>query len=131
MSDIQTSTTTTTATTVDTYLDAYGEPDPVRRDRLIAEVWAEDGQLIDPPLDAAGREGISAMAATVQSLYPGHTFRRTSSVDEHHGFARYEWVFVAPDGTEAATGVDVVETDEDGRLRRVVGFMGPIPALAG
>jgi hypothetical protein len=127
MSDIQTS---TTPTTVDTHLDAYAEPDPARRDRLIATVWAEDGQLIDPPLDAAGREGISGMAATVQSLYPGHTFRRTSAVDAHHGLARFEWALVAPDGTEAATRLDVVEIGDDGLLRRVVGFMGPIPALA-
>ena len=39
------------------------------------------------------------MASAVQAQFPGHTFRRTSAVDGHHGFARYEWEMLAPDGT--------------------------------
>lgn len=120
MSDLQ--------TTIDTHLAAYGEPDAQRRAELFARVWARDGQLIDPPLDAVGLDAISGMAAAVQGQFPGHTFRRTSAVDEHHGFARYEWELVAPDGTVAITGIDVAELGEDGRLVRVVGFLGPIAA---
>ena len=114
--------------TIDTYLDAYGEPDAERRAKLVNEVWAEDGRLIDPPLEASGRASISDMAAAVQSQYAGHTFRRTSGIDEHHSFARYEWALVAPDGTTAITGLDVAEVGDDGRIRRVVGFLGPIPS---
>ena len=117
--------------TIDTYLDAYGEPDAARRDELIARVWAEDGHLVDPPLVGSGRTGISEMAATVQSHYPEHTFARTSGVDEHHSFVRYEWDLVAPDGTIALSGLDVAEIGDDGLLRRVVGFLGPIPAKEG
>lgn len=117
--------------TIDTYLDAYGEPDAMRRTDLVNQVWAEDGHLIDPPLDGSGRAGISEMAAAVQSHYPGHTFRRTSGIDEHHSFARYEWELVAPDGTTALTGLDVAEIGDDGLIRRVVGFLGPIPSREG
>ncbi|CAN5734788.1 hypothetical protein BH20ACT2_BH20ACT2_22490 [soil metagenome] len=113
--------------TIDTYLDAYGEGDADRRDQLVSQAWAEDGQLIDPPLDGAGRAGISEMAAAVQTHYPEHAFRRTSGIDEHHSFARYEWELVAPDGTIALTGLDVAELGDDGLLRRVVGFLGPLP----
>jgi hypothetical protein len=113
--------------TIDTYLDAYSEPDVDRRTKLVDEVWAEDGRLIDPPLDGSGRAGISEMAAAVQQHYAGHTFRRTSGIDEHHSFARYEWELVAPDGTTALTGLDVAEIGDDGLIRRVVGFLGPIP----
>lgn len=115
-------------TTIDTHLAAYGEADAARRDQLISQVWTEDGRLVDPPIDGAGHDGISAMAATVQSHYTAHTFRRTSGVDMHHAFARYEWELVAPDGTVALTGLDVAEVADDGRLRRVVGFLGPLPA---
>lgn len=66
--------------TIDTYLEAYGEPDGDRRSELVSRVWADDGQLIDPPLDGSGHAGISEMAATVQSRYPGHSFRRTSGI---------------------------------------------------
>lgn len=113
---------------IDIYLDAYGESDATRRDELIRRVWATDAALVDPPIDGTGHAGISEVAATVQSHYPGHTFRRSSGVDEHHGFARFEWDLVAPDGTVALSGLDIAEVGADGYLRRIVGFLGPIPA---
>jgi hypothetical protein len=112
---------------IDTYLEAYGEADATRRDELVRGVWAADGWLVDPPLDGIGRRGISDMAGIVQSHYPGHRFGRTSGVDEHHGFARYTWDLVGPDGTVALTGLDVAEVGPDGLLKRVVGFLGPLP----
>jgi hypothetical protein len=115
-------------TTIDTHLEAYAEPDPVRRSELIRKIWAGDGQLVDPPLDGAGHEGIGNLAAALQSQFPGHTFRRTSGIDAHHGFARYEWAMLAPDGTTVLTGLDVAEVADDGTLRRVVGFFGALAA---
>ena len=124
---MQTNTTTDLTTAVDRHLEAYGERDAARRDALIADVWAEDGQLIDPPLDAAGRAEISGLAAAMHQHYPDHGFRRASEVDEHHGHFRYAWELVGPDGTVAVAGVDVGELDDDGRLRRIVGFFGDLP----
>ncbi|MGH9243126.1 MAG: hypothetical protein ACRD29_02170 [Acidimicrobiales bacterium] len=49
---------------------------------------------------------------------------RSSAVDEHHTFARYEWEMVAPDGSVALSGLDVAEVGDDGLLRRVVGSWG-------
>ena len=114
--------------TIDTYLEAYGEADPARRDQLIRGVWAADGQLIDPPLDGTGHVGIAEMAAAVQGQFPGHRFRRTTGVDAHHGFARYGWELVAADGSVSLGGVDVAELGGDGKLVRVVGFLGDLPA---
>jgi hypothetical protein len=114
------------ATTIDTYLEAYGEPDGPRRAELIRRVFTAEGRLIDPPLDAAGHDGIAAMAAAVQGQFPGHRFRRTSAVDAHHDFARYTWELLGPDGAPAVAGMDVVETDADGRIVRVVGFFGDL-----
>ena len=116
------------ANTIDTYLDAYGEADAERRLTLIEQVFAVDGELIDPPLDGRGHAGISEMAAAVQGHYPGHTFRRVSGIDEHHGFARYAWQLVAGDGTVALGGIDVAQLDESGRITRVTGFLGDLPA---
>lgn len=114
--------------TIDTHLEAYGEPDAARRSELIARVWSVDGRLIDPPVDGAGQTGINEMADALQMQFPGHTFRRTSHIDGHHGFARYEWEMLAPDGTPVITGLDVAELADDGTLRRVVGFFGARPA---
>lgn len=117
-------------TNIDTHLDAYGEPDGERRAALIAQGWADGGQLVDPPIDAIGQAGISDMAAAVQSKFPGHTFHRTTEIDAHHSFARYGWKLVSLEGTVALVALDVAEIGDDGRLQRIVGFLGDIPAKA-
>ena len=121
-------TTLTIDTVIDTNLIAYGNPDATSRQQQLAQVWAADGKLIDPPIDGAGLDGIDQMMVAVQSQFPGHTFRRTSGIDAHHGVARYSWELVAADGSVSLTGLDVAETGDDGKLVRVVGFMGPLPA---
>lgn len=114
--------------TIDTHLDAYGEPDAQRRGTLISQVWAAHGHLIDPPIDGSGHAGISEMAAAVQAKFPDHAFRRTTGIDAHHNFARYGWELVGPTGEIALIGVDIVEINGDGRLQRIIGFLGDIPA---
>lgn len=116
-----------TTAIVDTYLDAYGEAAADRRRQLISEAFTSDATVADPPLAASGHDGLSEMFATVQGQFPGHTFSRTSNVDEHHGVARYEWSLAAPDGSVAVTGTDFVRVAPDGRLASVVGFFGPVP----
>ena len=120
--------TTDLITTVDGYLAAWNEPDPDRRAELIAQVWADDGRLIDPPLTGEGHDGISEMAAAMQQHYAGHQFRRASGVDAHHDHLRFAWELVGPDGTVALTGLDVGELAPDGRLQRITGFFGELPA---
>ena len=117
-------------TTIDTYLSAWNESDPDKRAGLVAAVWADDGRLIDPPLAAEGHAGISDMAAALQAQFPGHHFRRATGIDTHHGYLRFGWELVGPDGNVVLAGVDVGEVGEDGRLRRITGFFGDLPAAA-
>jgi hypothetical protein len=117
-------------TTIDTYLAAWTEPDPARRTALVAQVWAGDGRLIDPPLTAEAHDGISAMMAALQGQFPGHTFRRASGIDEHHGQFRFAWELVGPDGAAALSGIDVGEIGADGKLSRIAGFFGDLPAAS-
>ncbi|HZP27568.1 MAG TPA: nuclear transport factor 2 family protein [Acidimicrobiia bacterium] len=114
-------------TTIDTYLAAWTEPDAHRRLAMVEQVWTPDGRLIDPPLAAEGHTGISDLFAALQGQFPGHTFRRASGVDAHHDQFRFAWQLVGPDGTVALTGLDVGETADDGRLRRITGFFGDVP----
>lgn len=111
-----------TESTVDTWLVAYAEPDAARRAELVAQVWAPDGELVDPPLAGAGHDALVAFADALLGQFPGHTFRRTSAIDAHHAFARYHWELAAPDGQVSVAGLDVAELGADGKLRRIVGF---------
>jgi len=119
--------TTPTSTVIDRYLAAYSETDSTRRRELIAEAFSADATVADPPLDAAGRDGIDEMFAAVQSQFPNHTFRRSSGIDEHHQSGRYEWELVAADSTVSVAGTDFVRLSDDGMIASVVGFFGPIP----
>ena len=58
------------------------------------------------------------------------TDRRTTGIDSHHDTLRYGWELVGPDGTVVAIGLDVGVLADDGRLRRVNGFLGPLPEEA-
>lgn len=118
-------------TTVDTYLAAWTEPDDARRATMIDRAWAVDGRLIDPPLAGEDHDGISDMAKTMQSLYPGHTFRRTSGIDAHHEYLRFSWELRDAKGTVVLAGVDVGDIAQDGRLQRITGFFGDVPVLEG
>ena len=114
-------------TTIDTYLAAWSETDPVRRARLVEQVWVPDGRLTDPPLGAEGHAGIGDMFAALQGQFPGHRFRRASGIDAHHEYLRFAWELVSPDGTVTLSGLDVGELAPDGRLRRISGFFGDLP----
>ncbi len=115
--------------TVDAHLEAYGEPDADRRGQIVARVWDPTGRLVDPPIDGTGHDGIVELAGTVQTMFPGHTFRRTTVVDEHHGHARYGWDLLDPEGTAVLSGVDVALLGDDGRLLHVAGFFGELTPL--
>jgi SnoaL-like domain len=121
---------TNISTTIDTLFAMWNEQDTARRTKLVETVWAEDGQLVDPPLEGTGHRGIADMVAAVQSQFPGHSFRRTTGIDAHHDTLRYGWELVGPDGAVVATGLDVGVVGDDGRLRRVNGFLGPLPEEA-
>ena len=114
------------AEVVDRYLAGWNERDGESRDQLIRGVWMEDGRLIDPPAAAAGQSEISEMAATLQAQFPGHRFRRSSAVDEHHNFFRFSWDLVGEDGTVALSGLDVGEVSDRGAIVRITGFFGDL-----
>lgn len=116
---------------VDAYLAAYCEPDTDRRADLIRQAWEPDGELVDPPLRGQGDVELAALTDAVLSHFPGHVFRRTSAVDEHHGRARYTWDLVAPDGSVTLAGTDFVEFADSGKLARVTGYFGPLAGRDG
>lgn len=125
----ETAATTTITSAIDTYLDAYSEADPTRRLALIEQVFAPEAHVFDPPIDGAGHTGIDEMFAAVQGQFAGHTFRRSTGVDAHHGIARYGWQLVAGDGSVTVAGTDVAVVDDSGKLTRVAGCFGDLPAL--
>ena len=115
---------------IDRHLDAFANPDDEARLAAVRDLWAEDGALADPPITGEGHDGIAGVGGALVQQFPGHRFRRTTALDEHHGFVRYGWVLLDPDGTEVLAGEDIGVVGDDGRLQRIVGFFGPLVARA-
>jgi hypothetical protein len=109
------------------YIAAWNETDPAARRRAVADVFAEDARYVDPLVEAEGRDAVAATIAAVQQQFPGCVFRLTGPVDGHHDQLRFSWE-LGPAGAEApVAGSDVAVTDEDGRLRTVLGFLDRVP----
>lgn len=119
-----------TAKLIDSYLSAYGEPDCDARAKLVRDIWNPQGRLIDPPMSAQGHDEIVAQSDTLLSLYPDHRFHRSSAIDEHHGFAKYNWKLLNSQGVVVLAGTDFASIDDDGKLACVVGFFGSAAAPA-
>ena len=116
--------------TVDEHLSAYCEPDGARRMDAVRRLWHPTGRLVDPPLEGAGHEGIAEQGGHLLHQFPEHRFVRTTAIDAHHEFLRYGWQLRDPGGRTVLEGLDLMELDGEGRIRKVVGFFGLQPPAA-
>jgi hypothetical protein len=115
---------------VDRYCAVWNEPDPSRRAELLAEVWAHDATYTDPSVHATSADALLGHIEKVLARRPGARVVRSSAVDVHHGVGRFAWHVIQSDGTTLPDGLDIVEFSADGkRIRRIVGFFGPLNRL--
>jgi hypothetical protein len=112
--------------TVRAYVDAWNEPAEAARRKLLHRSWADDGVYTDPLVCVEGREALVRHSRKFADRWPGARVVMTSGVDEHHGFVRFTWRLVSPGGEVLRDGMDFGELCPDGRLRRIVGFFGPL-----
>lgn len=109
------------------YIDAWNTPDDARRRALLERAWADDGTYTDPTARVAGRAALHAHIGGFAHRFPSARFLLTSAVDTHHDLLRFGWRLIGQDGATLLDGVDFGELASDGRLRRIVGFFGPLP----
>lgn len=119
-------TTTHIEATIDAYLATWNEEDDAARAEQSRKVWADDGRLADPLLDATGPDAIAAAIGALRDQMPGHSLTLTTAIDVHHDVARFGWTVNAPDGTVAVAGIDVATVRADGRLQSAIGFFGDL-----
>ena len=112
------------------YLDSFNETDARRRRAAIDALYTEDCSYIDPNVAVTGRDGIDAYIAGVQKQFPGVVFTLAGKVDAHHDQARFTWHVGPPGAAPVAVGFDVA-VFENGRIRRVYGFLDNVPVAAG
>ncbi len=121
-------TTTDTQTVLDTYFAMWRTTDAAERAELVARAFTEDGRHVDQHADAVGHAALVEMIAGVHAGFPGFQMARTTGVDRFGDQLRFAWELDAADGTPIVAGLDVAELAPDGRLCRVTGFWGDLPA---
>lgn len=113
---------------VEWYVAAWNATDEAERRRLLERAWTEDGAYTDPTAYVAGREALIAHIGAFHGRTPGTWFDVIAGPDGHHQRVRFIWRLNANRIT-LREGLDVGELAEDGRLRGIVGFFGPLPAV--
>ncbi|WP_236050473.1 nuclear transport factor 2 family protein [Nonomuraea cypriaca] len=113
---------------LDRYLAAWNETDPDARAKAVAGLWTEDSSYTDPLADVTGHAAIAATIEGAQAMFPGLVFTAGDVYDAHHHIARFTWNLGPAGGEPVAAGYDMVELAEDGRIRKVLGFLDLAPS---
>ena len=107
----------------------FGERDTSRRMKAIAELYADNATLYEPPdASATGYAAINqAVEALLAHLPPNFVFTSIGPAVGHHGMGRLRWRSGPPDGPAAVTGTDVARI-EGGRIQALHVFLDPTGA---
>ena len=117
---------TTAADIAEIYIAAWNETDVAARRAMIADTWTGDAVYVDPMAAVEGHAGVDALIAGVQERFPGFRFALIGAADGHGEHVRFSWG-LGPDGADAPIkGTDYVLV-QDGRLKRVTGFLDQVP----
>jgi hypothetical protein len=87
---------------VDDYITIWNEAGPTAGEALLARVWTDDADCLDPLLAGAAVEQIDALVARAQ--YPGTRFVLAEPPDAHHDVVRFTWYLVPAGGGAVSRG---------------------------
>jgi hypothetical protein len=104
----------------------FGERDASRRTKAIAELYASDATLYEPPdASATGYAAINqAVDALLANLPPNFVFTAIGPAVGHHGLGRLRWKSGPPNGPAAVTGMDVAHI-EGSKIKTLHVFLDP------
>jgi hypothetical protein len=114
---------------LDLMLAAWNEHDPSLVRGRLEQALAPDVVFVDPTIETWGIDEFEKNVRDFRARYPQALVRRTSGFDSHHRQHRYSWE-IAVRSRVILVGFDVTETNAAGKVQKVVGFFGPLPALA-
>lgn len=114
---------------IDLYCAVWNEPEEPRRRELLNSVWSAGATYTDPTVFASGAEELLSHIGSVRARRPGATLSRTTPLDEHHGYVRFEWRVTQGDGLLLREGIDVAQISDSGRIRSMLGFFGRLAPL--
>ena len=105
-----------------------GTLDGAARSELLAQAWAEDGELVDPdtPGGLVGRAALGVYIQEQHEASPGMVVSATAEPEVLGDRLRGKWAQYE-NGVLALSGADFVEFAEDGRIQRLTMFFDSTP----
>jgi len=108
-----------------TFIQAWCEPDPAVRTRLLEACFAADGRFVTRARVFQGRAALLEEMARVRADPQLVDIRVTSVIDARGTTFRYRGIAEMRDG-RLLEALDVGEIDADGRICTVLTFAGPL-----
>jgi len=122
--------TATIITVLTKHLALWSETDKAKRTPVIAEIYTEDIQFVDPFFTISGQPQVNALIADLLKQNPGYVFRLAGPVESHHNVAYVGWHFGPSTAPTAVTGRDFfVLADE--RIQVIYTFIDGLTSSAG
>lgn len=109
----------------------HREEDGIRAE--LEHCWTSDSTYVSPLTDVVrGLEGLLNLILDFPVMFPGAQVRSTSPPDVHHDVAYFTWRLTSTipirmmgrDYGTAVEGVDFIEFDPEGQIRRINAFFG-------
>lgn len=114
---------------VKAYAALWSEPDPTRRDVLMAKSLSSEAEVMGPGYRFKGYAEISREVDRFLRHDPGARPVVASGIATHHNWARFAIAMLDADGKQVAQGEDIVEFGADGRIVKVLTFWGALPPV--
>src|SRR4051795_10218710 len=102
--------------------EGFGEPDPGRRGRAIAELYAEDCAFYDADGESIGQAAISNRVGRILDGSPGFAFSLVAPAEVIHDLGRLRWQAGPAGAPPVLSGMDVAVL-ANGKIRTVYTFI--------
>ena len=109
---------------VDLWFQAWAEPDPVARTRMLREIATPEVRMQDRFSNLEGMDDVLPHIAASQRFMPGLTMKRAGDVRHVQGMVLSDWTMSGLDGKERGKGTNVFVFSPGGRIEWVTGFWG-------
>lgn len=92
---------------VEKHLAIWNERQEDNRNVLMADVYAENIEMVDSHFIAVGHQEINGFVHGLQKKDPTSKFTHSKAVDVNHNIARLYWQHGSPEEPDAVTGMDL------------------------
>jgi uncharacterized protein YndB with AHSA1/START domain len=106
----------------DLWFDAWAEPDPIARRKMLEGIAVSDLRMQDRFSNLDGLEDVLPHIAASQRFMPGLRMRREGEIRHCQGMVLADWIVTGLDGQQRGRGTNVFVFGPSGRIEWVTGF---------